>query len=473
MRLDEVTDRIFRRHALLLVAAVLAGLAVVWLIHSDDRAQYAASARLVLDSPDPANSAQSGALADTARAIASGRGLVVAALADADVRRDPDQFGRDQIDVVPLGASGVLQLTVRDHDPRAAVAIANALARKVIAARQRVSDGTASAAVRALTRQVAQVQGQLADVEQQIDDRTPAVGTPVVADVALRRLERSRDALNQQLGQLQGQLVTIQGQRALRPQASVLDQAHSAPAVPRRLVADYLLGALLGLVVGLAAAAARETFSPSVVGPAALARALGAPVLAHPRGGRDGLSPAEAEMAARHLELAAAAAGVVCIEVMTLSADRAEAALVDVVADQLCSATSGPAEPVGHADVPLARTRPPELPARLSADAHRDKAGDRPGLVAVSPDVVRLADLAAVQNMTTLTGWPLLGVVVLRMPRTPWWRWQLLRRAATAGAPAQDRAAHPLPTAGGPAPSLGAAPGTDETATPSARGGHG
>jgi capsular polysaccharide biosynthesis protein len=457
MRLDEVTDRIVRRHALLLVAAVLAGLAVVWLIHNDDRAEYGASARLVLDSPDPATSAQAGALADTARAIASGRALVVAALADADVRRDPDRFGREQIDVVPLGASGVLQLTVRDHDPRAAVAIANALATKVIAAREQVSDGTASAAVRALTREVAQVQDQLGDVEQQIDDRTPAVGTPVVTDPALRRLERSRDALNQQLGQLQGQLVTIQGQRALRPQASVLDRAHSAPAVPRRLVADYLLGALLGLVLGLAAAAARETFSPSVVGPAALARALGAPVLAHPRGGRDGLSAAEADMAARHLELAAAAAGAVRIEVMTLSADRAEAVLVDVVADQLCSATAGPAEPVGHADLPLARTGPP----------------DRPGLVAVSPDVVRLADLAAVHNMTTLTGWPLLGVVVLRMPRTPWWRWQLLRRATATGAPAhQDGVAHTLPPASGPAPAPGA-PTTHEPATPSARGGHG
>lgn len=474
MRLDEVTDRIVRRNALLLLAAVLIGLTAVWLIHADDRTQYAAATRLVLDSPDPASSTQAGALADTARAIATGRALVVAALADAGVRRDPDLFGREQIDVVPLGASGVLQLTVRDTDPRVAVAVANALAKKVIAAREQVSDGTASAAVRALNRQMSQVQDQLADVEQQIDDRTPAPGQPVVADTALRRLERSRDALNQQLGQLQGQLVTIQGQRALRPQAAVLDQAHSAPPVPRRRVADYLLGALLGLVLGLAAAAARETFSPSVVGPAALARTLGAPVLAHPRGGRDGLSDAEAEVAARHLELAAAAAGVVRIEVMTLSADRAEAVLVDGVADQLCSATTGQVEPVSHADLPLARTAA-SGPAAGRSDTRRDGLGDRPGLVVVSPDVVRLADLAAVHNMTTLTGWPLLGVIVLRTPSTPWWRWQLLRRATTAVPQARvsDRtlAAHPL-VATRPETALGA-PSADEPAAPSTRGGRG
>jgi capsular polysaccharide biosynthesis protein len=467
MRLDEVTDRIVRRHALLLLAAVLAGLAAVWLIHADDRMQYAAATRLVLDSPDPASSTQAGALADTARAIATGRALVVAALADADVRRDADVFGREQIDVTPLGASGVLQLTVRDTDPRVAVAVANALAKRVSAAREQVSDGTASAAVRALTRQMSQVQDQLVDVEQQIDDRTPAPGQPVVADTALRRLERFRDTLNQQLGQLQGQLVTIQGQRALRPQAAVLDQAHSAPAVPRRLVADYLLGALLGLVLGLAVAAARETFSPSVVGPAALARALGAPVLAHPRGGRDGLSDAEADVAARHLELAAAAAGVVSVEVMTLSADRAEAVLVEVVADPLCSATTGQVEPVSHADLPLARTAAPGK-AGGRPDPRRDGLGDRPGLVVVSPDVVRLADLAAVHNMTTLTGWPLLGVIVLRTPSTPWWRWQLLRRA-----PVTTQEAHVSYQAQVAHPRRPGQPDTADETTPSTRGGHG
>jgi capsular polysaccharide biosynthesis protein len=474
MRVDEVTDRIVRRHALLLVAFVLAGMAAVWLIHSGDRAEYAASARLVLDSPDPANSAQAGGLADTARAIATGHAVVAAALSDAGVRRDPYQFGREQIDVASLGASGVLQLTVRDTDRRAAVVIANALAEEVIAARQRVSDGTASTAVRTLTRQVSQVQNQLADVEQQIDDRSPAPGAPVVPDAALRRLERSRDTLNQQLGQLQGQLVAIQGQRALRPQASVLDRANSAPTVPRRLVADYLLGALLGLVLGLAAAAARETFSPSVVGPAALARALGAPVLAHPRGGRNGLSAAEAEVAARHLELAAAAAGVVRIEVMTLSADRAEAVLVDAVADQLCSATAGPAEPVGQADHQLSRSGARELPAGMAAEMRRDRSGDSPGLVAVSPDVVRLADLAAVQNMTTLTGWPLLGVVVLRMPRTPWWRWLLLRRAAKTRSLTPPRpAGHPMPAARPPIHAGPGEPATDQPATPRTQGGKG
>jgi hypothetical protein len=147
------------------------------------------------------------------------------------------------------------------------------------------------------------------------------------------------------------------------------------------------------------------------------------------------LTAAEAEVAARHLELAAAAASVVRIEVMTLGADRAEAAQVDAVADQLCSATVGPAEPVGHG----------EPSARAAVNG-------APGLVAVSPDMVRLSDLAAVHNMATLTGWPLLGVVVLRLPRWPWWRWHLPRRAAPSvpGAPAPLTASTAPTTQGRP-----------------------
>jgi hypothetical protein len=68
LELGEVIGRFFDRHRKLL-AELLAGFA----IHMDDAPQYSASARLVLDTSDPEDQAQSGVIADTTRAIASGR----------------------------------------------------------------------------------------------------------------------------------------------------------------------------------------------------------------------------------------------------------------------------------------------------------------------------------------------------------------------------------------------------------------
>jgi hypothetical protein len=48
----------------------LAGLLAGFAIHLDDAPQYSASARLVLDTSDPEDQAQSGVIADTTRAIA-------------------------------------------------------------------------------------------------------------------------------------------------------------------------------------------------------------------------------------------------------------------------------------------------------------------------------------------------------------------------------------------------------------------
>jgi len=59
----------------------------------------------------------------------------------------------------------------------------------------------------------------------------------------------------------------------------VLDRASSAASTGGRGLVDPVLGALLGLVVGIAAAALWEMTRPGMVGAAAISRAIGTPLL--------------------------------------------------------------------------------------------------------------------------------------------------------------------------------------------------
>ena len=108
MELGEVIGRIFGRHKGLIAALVLAGLLAGFAIHLDDAPRYSASARLVLDTSDPEDQAQSGVIADTTRAIASGPSLVREALATIGVRRDATELARRHVRVQALGSSGVM-----------------------------------------------------------------------------------------------------------------------------------------------------------------------------------------------------------------------------------------------------------------------------------------------------------------------------------------------------------------------------
>ena len=63
------------------------------------------------------------------------------------------------------------------------------------------------------------------------------------------------------------------------PQTAVIDRATSAVRISGRAVDNAVLGGVLGLVLGIAIAAVREMARPSLVGAAAVSRAVGAPLL--------------------------------------------------------------------------------------------------------------------------------------------------------------------------------------------------
>jgi capsular polysaccharide biosynthesis protein len=425
LELGEVIGRIFGRHRKLIAALILAGLLAGFAIHVDDAPQYSASARLVLDTSDPEDQAQSGVIADTTRAIASGPSLVRGALARIGARRDATELARRQVRVQALGSSGVMQLSVTDTDPKVAVVLANAIAEAVIKARLQVTAGEAATVVRSLDQQLTRLQRQISDLDARIDRAGGAAGSG--------QLVRRREALDQRMSQLESERASVETTRALRPRAAVLDAA-SPPAqrLPGRRLPDLVLGGLLGLLLGVGAAALVESLRPTLVGRTAIARGTEAPVLAElvgppqRRGHRHGWVAADVAEAAMHVELVAVAAGVQQVRLMALDRQVDLSNLVQILGDSLKTAT------VQQADMPTARRRRPGSRVGLEPEALQSEGdGGRIGLVLVAPTVLKLADLDPVKDFLTISGWPLLGVIVYQ---------PLRRRALVPGVQRASRA---------------------------------
>ncbi|HET9559777.1 MAG TPA: hypothetical protein VFS70_21760 [Actinomycetota bacterium] len=406
MELGEVIGRIFGRHKKLIAALILAGLLAGLAIHLDDAPQYSASARLVLDTSDPEDQAQSGVIADTTRAIASGPSLIRNALEKIGVRRDATELAKRHVRVQALGSSGVMQLSVTDSDPKVAVALANAIAAAVIRTRLQVTSGEAATAVRSLDQQLTRLQQEISDLDARIDQAGGAAGSG--------QLVRRREAIAQRMSQMESERASVETTRALRPRAAVLDPA-SPPAqqLPGRRLPDLVLGGLLGLLLGVGAAALVESLRPTLVGRTAIARGTEAPVLAElvgppqRRGNRHGWVAADVAEAAMHVELVAVAAGVQQVRLMALDRQVDLSNLVQTLGDSLKTAT------VQQADMPTARRRRPGARAGLEPEAVQPEGdGGRIGLVLVAPTVLKLADLDPVKDFLTISGWPLLGVIV-------------------------------------------------------------
>jgi uncharacterized protein involved in exopolysaccharide biosynthesis len=293
----EAAARILSAHLTLIVGLVLAGVVAAFLLHLDDQELFTAHARISLDTTDPKSAAEAQAITDTARAIATSPGLVEEALARAGVNgvsaADADRFAAEDVHVQGLGSSGVMELLVTYPSARTAAGIANQLADTLIKTRLQATRGRLSQIVAGLDDQLQAIDREIAQL------RRTGVGETPSTRARLAHLSRERSDLASER-----ESVTVQD--ALRPQPSVVDAAHEPVAPdPSRRLQDVALGALLGLVVGIGFAATIETITPTLVGAEAVAREVGAPVLAElPRA--NGKSTAfQRELADNHVRLAA------------------------------------------------------------------------------------------------------------------------------------------------------------------------
>jgi len=385
MELNEAGRRIFGQHWRLILGLLLAGIAAAALLHGGSASTYTASTRLVLDTQDPKSRAESTSIADTAKAIATSPAQVRGALKDAHVTgRDPIDLARHHVSIGALGTSAVLQLSVSDRNPRVAAAVATTLASRVIRARLDVSNG-----------KLQQVLGQLDQRIDGLNRRIAGVDSPTL-----------RASLGQQRSVLEAERVSLLSTEALRPKASIISPA----TLPRHADSSHwlpylVLGALLGLVLGVGAAGILETIRPTVVGGDALARAFETPLLGSLPGEANEHAGDALSRITPRLLLAAEAAGVGTVDLL--------AANPDVDLSQLAHGLgAAPADAFG----PPRGGNPRDTRSGLWIRPFnlRDPSPEVPGgagLVVVSPTALKKTQLMDVTHLLNVASLPLLGLL--------------------------------------------------------------
>jgi len=401
VELREAAERILGAHRMLVAGMVLVAVAAAVLLHAHNPDLYTASTRLSLDAPDPQTAAGAQALADTARAIVTSPGLVARALIAAGVpnvtEESSTKFASQDVKLEGLGSSNVMQLSVTYPEARTGAVIANQLASGLIKARLEATRGR-------LSQLLAGVDGQMTALDRRITQIKAQQGSvSAVSHAQLAELVRERS-------DLASERESILVQDSLRPQPSIVDPARAAVAPdPTRLLPDVALAALLGLVAGIGLASLIETFSPTLVGPDAVAREVGAPVLAELPRANGHATAFERELRDRHVRLAAGYARMGAVELadlgpLNMSTDIAlmAARLSDPIRAKRVLVTAGE-----------------RLEVRAIQRSRRSANGDQSGatgLVLVAPDVIKRHDFVWVAKTLETQGQELLGVVTYRPP---------------------------------------------------------
>jgi capsular polysaccharide biosynthesis protein len=318
MELNEAIRRVFVQHWRLIALTTVACIAIATLLSVRQSATYTASTTFVLDAADPTSSAESTVIGDTAQAIATSPAQINAALTAANLTdRNLTQVARD-VSVTPLGASGVLKLSVQEDSPTDARALANALAARVISTRNEIDNARIKQVFASLDNRIAGVNKQIlaqnaaiANLNRQLSLH-PTGQEAANLQLKVNSLTQTRDLTVQQKGVLQSEESSLLATYATRPQAQFISHARQpGRADASAAIPDIALGALLGLVLGTGLAALIETLRPRFLGGDVLAREL---EMAHlgtiPATAGDASSGWSPEPIALVLRLAAERAGV-------------------------------------------------------------------------------------------------------------------------------------------------------------------
>jgi uncharacterized protein involved in exopolysaccharide biosynthesis len=435
MELNEAARRIFGTHLRLIAFWVLFGFLAAALLHAGNERTYTATTRLVLDTPDARDRSDSTAIADTAKAIATSPSEVRGALEDAHITtRDPVDLARHHVSVTALGSSAVLDLSVSDPNRRVAAAVSNALAARVIQTRVRVSSGQ-------LTQVLTELDSRISTLNRRIGDLDVQIASLGLTNAQARdAAQRSRDFLSQARSVYEAERVSLLSTDAQRPNPEIISRAPlPTHADSSRLLQDLVLGALLGLVLGIGSAGLIETVRPTFVGGDVLARELDTPLLGSlSRGSDERQRQRLVSLIAARLHLAADGVGVHDIVLLGADTDmelRGLAERLEAVPAEALRAVPDDTElaPAATADAQGgARTR---RSAPFAEDQPRDgaSAGDRArpsmrirafdvhsslvdgqngaGIALVSPSSLAKSKLDDVRHLLNATRSPLLGLI--------------------------------------------------------------
>ncbi len=415
MDVSDVVHRVALAYWPLIVGLAVLGAMAGGALHVNDSPVYTSDVRFVLDAPDPQAAAESVSIADAAKSIATSPSHVSAALALAGVTRDIARYTTQNIELQPLGTSGVLDLQVKDTDRKAAAVIANALAKDIIDTRAKVARDRSNALLATLSDEIHSTNDEIAKVDAAIASFRPS-NDPSVSAATLSGLYSERASLAQERLTLEAEQNSITESLAMRPQAGIIEPAVPADrADPSRAPIDVALGVLGGLVVALMLASLLAVLRPRIKGVHQIEQALDAPVL----GDFDPLDEdVDATLGAR-VRIAANRAGVKNFQLVAVDGSREATALVGILAERLGTSEVQPGVPVpmngnGQAIVRARRkAHQPALGVSLFNIADLSKNGVAPetALILVAPDVLHKRDLETAAYLTSLTGWPVAGIV--------------------------------------------------------------
>ncbi len=303
--------------------------------------------------------------------------------------------------VASLGSSGVLLISVKDTDPRAATSVADSLSSSLIDKRKTI--GGESDAI----TQLNQLLTDLGDTLSRIDMRmtrlaaeAAVAGPGSTSQILLDNLSTKRDAYAQQQASAESERSSLLVAQATSPQAAIVARAE-LPTEPDAspLVLNMGLGLLLGLILGVALAAGAETLRPTVVGGRAAARLLDVPLLGSIRS--DSSGSFDPSPIADRIRITALAEGAPIVELVP-----AEASMdLEPIAAELRRVLNVDQEP--------------KLSLRVFEGTHT---GQDVAEVIVAPHTIKRAELERAVELVSLARLPLLGVVSVRgefLPEEP------------------------------------------------------
>lgn len=445
MELNEAMHRIVVGHWRLLLVFVLLPALVIAGLQMRGRPGYAATARVQASNQTPSTTTEADAVLNRAQGIATSPSVVQRALDQAKITdRSPAQTIKET-SLSRVGTSTVLNVTVTDPDPRTAVALDSTLSTQLVTY---LNGGPATASDASLIAQLTAQENALLGQRSQVAAQLALART--AADSS--RYSTQLAAIDQQLGAVQAELNGLNNSSA-----SVISQPADAHAASSSLAMNVGLGALLGLVAGLLVASVMESVRPRVADAEAFGREIGAPLLGSltlSDGGRHG----EDRLVLTPETLVGARRAVAHSRVDTLVLTGPDGAcrlprlaveLERLLSDAAAAGTARPASLNGDgsgASHPVGPRTPgewgggtgagklgaprlleaPELSAdrnvRVRTLSELDGAADRSedrreGLLVVVPDLAPHSEVRRVQQLATVTGWPLVGVLGLARDR--------------------------------------------------------
>ncbi len=250
---------VLRRRWLILVVSTLLALGAALAYVYTQQPMYSATAELLVSQPDSPES-RSGLEIEPEEIATQVQVIQSQPVAEQVIEtlglEESAEDVLNTIEVQPVDATRVLQVSALRASPAQAADLANAFADAYLSVRETQATTAAQLTETALNEQVSQIRNRLRDVQAQLDSPTGDTST----------LEAEEQALFVQLTQAMSfQATAAATTAASQSSGQVLVQA-SVPGQPAqpKIVRTAALGAILGLMIGVGLAFVRDHFDDAI-----------------------------------------------------------------------------------------------------------------------------------------------------------------------------------------------------------------